>query len=242
MPLGQHQLLPSPVTLTDIRSKRQELLTLRERIQSAAGGQPIYFPCIPYQDTLRTFQSYLVRMPREAISLFPELRAAVREAEARSATLGAASAVQQAEEAVSQAAGKAASAAKSQGFQVDQEAKVAVEAHAMNIATEHYAAAWQVRDVHGNQSYDLECRRGDEVKHVEVKGTTTDGNDVILTPGEVRHAREHEHNALFILSNVTIQRSADGTVEATGGAQHIHDPWHLDDAALTPIGFRYQVP
>ena len=35
------------------------------------------------------------------------------------------------------------------------------------------------------ESYDLICRRGDEVKHVEVKGTTTDGAEVILTPNEV---------------------------------------------------------
>jgi Domain of unknown function (DUF3883) len=48
-----------------------------------------------------------------------------------------------------------------------------------------------VEDVHGRESYDLICRRGDEVKHVEVKGTTTDGIEVILTPNEVRHAPEY---------------------------------------------------
>ena len=39
--------------------------------------------------------------------------------------------------------------------------------------------------------------RGDIEKHVEVKGTTTDGAEVILTPDEVRHPQERPCTALF---------------------------------------------
>ena len=140
------------------------------------------------------------------------------------------------------AAGKVARRGRGQGFQLDQDVKVAVEAHAMNMATEFYGEDWDVEDVHGTESYDLVCRRGDEVKHVEVKGTTTDGAEVILTPNEVRHARENTCTALFVLSNVRVERAEDGTVTATGGIRHLYDPWHLDDGTLTPLGFRYQVP
>ena len=119
---------------------------------------------------------------------------------------------------------------------------MAVEALAMNMATEFYSKAWDVEDVHGTESYDLICRRGDEVKHVEVKGTTTDGAEVILTPNEVRHAREYPYTALFVVSNITVERAEDGTVTATGGKHHCYDPWRLDDGTLTPLGFRYQVP
>ena len=45
----------------------------------------------------------------------------------------------QAEEAIEDAADKVARRGRGQGFQLDQEAKVAVEAHAMNKATELYA-------------------------------------------------------------------------------------------------------
>jgi hypothetical protein len=38
-----------------------------------------------------------------------------------------------------------------------------VEALAMNLATEFYSQSWDVEDVHGKESYDLVCRRGDEV-------------------------------------------------------------------------------
>jgi len=123
----------------------------------------------------------------------------------------------------------------------DQEAKVAVEALAMNVATEFYSKDWDVEDVHGTESYDLICRRGDEVKHVEVKGTTTDGGEVILTPNEVRHAQENPCTALFVVSNITVERAEDGTVTAYRGKYHCYDPWRLDDGTLTPLGFRYQV-
>lgn len=216
-------------------------MALRERIQARAGGQQIFFPWIPYRDTLRTFQSYLVKMPREAVDLIPPLRAAVSQAEARASMLASPSLVQEVEEAVEDAAGKVVRGGRGQGFQLDQDVKVAVEAHAMNIATEFYSD-WKVEDVHGKESYDLVCRRGNEIKHVEVKGTTTGGAEVILTPNEVEHARETRQIALFILSNVIIERSDDGTVTATGGVRHLYDPWHLDDGALTPLGFRYRVP
>ena len=180
--LDQYRQLEPPVTLADVRQRKDALLALRQRLQARASGEPIYFPWIPYQDTLRTFQSYLVKMPREALSLFPKLRAMVDQAEAQPSEIALASPADLAEDAVLDAAGKVARRGRGQGFQLDQEVKAAVEALAMNLATEFYSKAWDVEDVHGTESYDLICRRGDEVKHVEVKGTTTDGAEVILTP------------------------------------------------------------
>jgi Domain of unknown function (DUF3883) len=240
--LDRYQQLEPPVTLGEIRQHKDALLALRERIQARASGQPIFFPWIPYQDTLRSFQSYLVKMPQQAISLFPQVRAMVNRAEAQRSGFALASPTVQAEEAVKDAAGKVARRGRGQGFQLDQEAKVAVEALAMNAATEFYSKTWDVEDVHGTKSYDLICRRGDEVKHVEVKGTTTDGQEVILTPNEVRHAQENPRTALFVVSNIMVERAEDGAVTATGGKHHRYDPWRLNERALTPLGFRYQVP
>ena len=133
------------MTLTEIRRHTEALLALRRRIQAGASGQPIYFPWIPYQDTLRTFQSYLVKMPRDAISLFPQLRAVVDQAKGRASGLVLASPAEQAEEAVKDAAGKVARQGRGQGFQLDQEVKVAVEALAMNMATDFFGKAWDRR-------------------------------------------------------------------------------------------------
>jgi hypothetical protein len=236
-----HELEP-PVAMAEIRGHRDELLALRERMQDRAAGQPIYFPWIPYRDTLRTFQSYLVKMPQDAISLFPRLCGLVNELAENASRQAVRSPAEQAMEAVIDAAGKLARRGGGQGFQLDQEVKVAVEAHAMNAATEFYCQGWDVEDVHGTESYDLICRRHGETKHVEVKGTTTDGSEVILTPNEVLHAREYSCTALFILSNITIERADDGTVTAAGGSRNLFDPWPIDDGTLTPLGFSYQVP
>jgi Domain of unknown function (DUF3883) len=240
--LQHYRPLQPPVTLTEIRQDKDLLLGMRDRIQQAARGKPIYFPWIPYQDTLRTFQSYLVKMPQDAISLFPQLRDAVDQASALASELTLPSPAQQAADAVKDAAGKVGRPGRGQGFQVDQEAKAAIEALAMNMATKFYSSEWKVKDVHGAHSYDLVCRRGSEVKHVEVKGTTTDGAEVILTPNEVKHAKEHPHTALYVLSNITVERGENGTITASGGKEHCYDPWRLDDGTLIPVGFRYQLP
>ena len=75
-----------------------------------------------------------------------------------------------------------------------------------------------------------------------MKGTTTDGAEVILTPNEVRHAQEYPATALFVLSNITVERTEGGTITATGGVESVYDPWCLDEGTLTPLGFRYEVP
>jgi hypothetical protein len=240
VPLGHYREMDEPVTLAQVRSRRGELLQLRRQLQERAPGQALYFPWIPYQDTLRTFQSYLVKLPRAAIKMFPQLQVAVKEADQLSSLPEGFSPVEQAEDAVEQAAGRAARRGRGQGFQVDQAAKAAVEAHAMNVATDFYSESWTVEDVHGSESYDLLCRRGGEEMHVEVKGTTTSGQEVILTPNEVTHARTFQHTALFILTDISLERTDDGTVVASGGIPQMVDPWDIADGILIPIGFRYQ--
>lgn len=150
--------------------------------------------------------------------------------------------IQQIEHAVALAAGKPIGPSRGQGFQLDQAVKVAVEHLAMRTASEFYRKDWDVEDVHGAQSYDLICRRNGEAKHIEVKGTTTSGTEVILTPNEVKHARTYPHTALFVLSDIIIERLEDGTVTATGGKIRLYDPWLIDDGTLVPLGFRYLVP
>ena len=41
------------------------------------------------------------------------------------------------------------------------------------MATAFYSLEWDVEDVHGREGYDLACRQGGEMKHVEVKGNLT---------------------------------------------------------------------
>lgn len=145
--------------------------------------------------------------------------------------------------AVEEAAGKAGRAGRGQGYQMDQRIRAATEQHAMRAAQAHYEGdGWEVGDVHATQSFDLVCRKGPEEKHVEVKGSGTQPNEIILTPNEVRHARAYNSCALFVLGNIHIEVSEDGTVSPSGGICRIYDPWTPEEDALTPIGYRYLLP
>jgi hypothetical protein len=126
----------------------------------------VYFLWIPYRDTLRTFQNYLVKMPQETISLFPRLRALADQAAARPSGPGPASL---AEDAVMDAAGKVG---RRGGGKDSSSTKCECSRRGIGDErpTEFYSKNWDVEDVHGMESYDLICRRGGKVKHVEVKG------------------------------------------------------------------------
>jgi hypothetical protein len=91
VPLSNYRQLTAPLTLAQIRAKKDEILAIRTCIQAHANGRSTYFPWIPYRDTLRTFQSYLVKVPHEVIALFPSLHEAVEHAAGPSSILDAGS-------------------------------------------------------------------------------------------------------------------------------------------------------
>jgi hypothetical protein len=76
-----------------------------------------------------------------------------------------------------------------------------------------------------------------------VKGTTTAGEEVLLTPNEVRHAREHASQmALFVQSGIVIEQPAEGPVIASGGTMRIWQPWDVDAGVLTAVSYVYTLP
>lgn len=120
----------------------------------------------------------------------------------------------------------------------------AIELRAMEVATDHLkAGGWKVDDVSLFRSYDLHCvRRGSECR-IEVKGTTGDGSSVLLTPGEVVHARDANVKLmLLIVSGIELIAKQDEDPTASGGTLRIIDPWRIDeDGTLTPTGFEYKL-
>lgn len=78
--------------------------------------------------------------------------------------------------------------------------------------------------------------------HVEVKGTTSPGERVLLTRNEVRHAKETDAAvALFLLAGITVSKHGENPV-SSGGSQIVLDPWHIDDGTLEPLAFDYRLP
>src|SRR5262249_35182655 len=131
--------------------------------------------------------------------------------------------------------------ARGQGYLVSAIVRKAIEDYAVQWATEYYEAeGWTVADVGLTHSFDLCCTRGTEELHVEVKGTTSVGESVMLTPNEVRHAAEaHPHIDLFVVAGVTVDASGVDRPVVSGGSAWICSGWTIEDARLTPVGYEY---
>lgn len=133
--------------------------------------------------------------------------------------------------------------ASGQGLRATAAERQALERRAVEVATAALKAdKWKVEDVGLYRPYDLHCTRKGAEKRVEVKGTTGDGSAVLLTPGEVAHARDNANVALMIVSGITLTVQGDGTVVASGGDLRVVDPWAIDgDGELTPTGYGYRL-
>jgi hypothetical protein len=70
-----------------------------------------------------------------------------------------------------------------------------------------------------------------------VKGTTTDGEAIVLTNNEVKHACETNNTcALFVLHSIRLEKKV-----ASGGQHYIIDPWELQNEYLTPVSYTYRI-
>ncbi|HEX5922905.1 MAG TPA: DUF3883 domain-containing protein [Baekduia sp.] len=144
------------------------------------------------------------------------------------------------EEATELAAGKRRSG-RGAGFRQNKQERDLVGKHAEDMAAAHYVAlGWSVRRV--GAPYDLKLTRGTERWTVEVKGTTSEGQAIALTAGEVRHHRgAYPDNALVVVYDIVLDRSTSPPT-VSGGVLHEHHPWTIDDEHLQVISYKYTVP
>ncbi|WP_435238653.1 MrcB family domain-containing protein [Streptomyces sp. YPW6] len=128
-----------------------------------------------------------------------------------------------------------------QGFRLTSAERRAIERRSVDVASEFFAAqGWKVQDVGARESFDLLLKRGDERLHVEVKGTTSAGHDVILTRAEVEKQRKYyPDNALVIVHSIHLDRTRDEPI-ASGGILHCTSPWEIADEDLSVISYVYR--
>ncbi len=128
-----------------------------------------------------------------------------------------------------------------QGFRLTSAERQAIEHHSVSIAAKFFSAqGWKVQDVGARESFDLLLKRGDEQLHVEVKGTTSAGHDVILTRAEVEKQRKYyPDNALVIVHSIHLNRSG-GEPVVSGGTLHCTSPWEIADEDLSVISYAYR--
>ena len=112
----------------------------------------------------------------------------------------------------------------------------------MDSARRHFEQLGTVVETASRKSWDYEVEIDGTTWHVEVKGTTGDPVDVVLTPNEVAHAQTYEHLALYVVSNLDVQPEGTHRRSVSGGNVTIYQPWTIDQADLRPLGYKYRLP
>jgi len=149
--------------------------------------------------------------------------------------------VVEAEQSAAKAAGRRTKRRSGQGFLLTAAERRAIELHSVRLATEHFEAeGWSVKDVGTKESYDLLLSRGEERLHIEVKGTVSEGAQVILTRAEVEKQRKlAPHNGLVVVHSITLDRTSTPPT-ASGGVLHCVSPWGIEDEDLTVVSYIYR--
>lgn len=127
-----------------------------------------------------------------------------------------------------------------QGYESNAELRVVIEKYAMDRAISYYQSKGRVVVV--GKPYDIDCHSPDGHFRVEVKGTRSVGDKVIVTRNEVRHALEGEIRVeLFLVSGieVTFERSMP---RAHGGNAFVVRNWKPKADELEPTEFLYRFP
>jgi hypothetical protein len=137
--------------------------------------------------------------------------------------------------------------ASSQGPLKDAIVRRAVELWAEDSAVAYFAKlGWTVERVGAQRlGYDLESTNNlGQTLHVEVKGTRSRGEEVILTPNEVCHNQDRAtcsaDHVLYVLSEIHITDNVDP--ECTGGVPSCIWPWAIAAGSLKPNDYTYRVP
>jgi len=125
------------------------------------------------------------------------------------------------------------------GFSVSSRETKAIDRYAMERAMQHFKAlGFEVERMPQVHPFDLKIRKGRVVRHVEVKGTRTLGEKIILTRNEVEFARENKAKMiLFVLHSITLSRD----LHPRGGTPFVVEPWNVDTGTATPIQFTYEI-
>jgi Protein NO VEIN, C-terminal len=193
-------------------------------------------PFQPCPGKLRGYQGYLTKMPLAFLNRWPRLKELADQLSG-SSYIQELAAVLQDNEAVLAAVVDDVRQLHGQGFHVSPKARRAIEAFPLERAQRHYEARGYAVEVRG-KPFDLRCSNRDTILYVEVKGTTTAGEEILLTPNEVAFADEHSSSmALFIVSDLQVSDGEQPIV--SGGTDMEIRPWMIERARLAPIGFSY---
>lgn len=132
---------------------------------------------------------------------------------------------------------------KGQGFGLSAAQRRAVELRAMELARKLYEDdGWAIIDTSSHSPYDFFATKNSERRYIEVKGTTGKGGSVVLTRGEVLHARKKaKQSALIVVTEIILENIKGNWEGKSGMISHHSDPWKIDSSSLEATQYRYQI-
>jgi len=145
--------------------------------------------------------------------------------------------------AIAEAAGRDLTAPRRQGrSRLPQAHKKLIEEHAVEMAMKQLEKKGftNIKDVGKNHSYDIAAKLNGIDFYIEVKGTISLGEKVVLTKNEVLlHKQEHPNNALIVVSQINLDRSEPPSVK--GGKVLFISPWKINESELEALGYDYRI-
>jgi hypothetical protein len=146
--------------------------------------------------------------------------------------------------AIDAAAGRDYKAPKKQGRnQMSSADKKLIEERAVAVAIGHLKELGytSIKDVGATHSYDLDASLNGESHCIEVKGTMSLGDKVVLTRNEIfLHRQEFPRNGLLVVSEIKLEKSE--VPKASGGVIRFIPAWKIEDEDLSALGYDYVVP
>ena len=131
---------------------------------------------------------------------------------------------------------------KGQGFGLTHEERCLIEQHAMSLAHGWLVAAGfdNIKDVHASHSCDFVAFK-DGVEHfIEIKGTTSGAEKILLTANEVRlHTSSYPYNVLIIVHGIDLVETRS---VARGGTVLAFYPWEISQCTLEPLSYACVLP
>jgi hypothetical protein len=233
IPLTKYVALPRPYLLTDLRADHQaDILGIKGELEQEFadnGGFTMYFPFQKHPTSgLKPNQGYLFKLPAEVLQAAPDL---LPDSDWGGFDRPLVAPPVSGQNGVRQ---------RYAGFCADPVLKKAIEMQAVCQAMTHYeAAGYRVEDVGAYRSYDLEAVRGDEVRHVEVKGSQGYVQKVILTRNEVTHANEFGRTDLVVVAEIQWERHKDGSIATADGLMSVYPDWRPSPENLVPLSYEY---
>lgn len=226
VPLGEFEPLERPITLRELQLIDDQIMRVKPILQRAYPGYGA-FPFAKSQAySFRPLQAYLVKFPIElfevtgSVGLELPVAFSPRTGQAMPRPQGG----------------------SGPAYLSDTKLRQGIEQHSVGLARRWYERRGATGVLELGKPYDLELTLQQQVRHVEVKGSSLpDISSVLLTKNEVAHARSYAATDLVVVDSIEFERRGEEFIFG-GGELRRWENWAPDDADITGLQYQYQLP